>query len=260
MRRGKSKSTQHMYKEAKETRNPFVGCKHGCIYCVPSFQRQAKRRGKRCLSCYKFEPHFHEGRLGKPYKKLPPDCFVFLCDMGDISFAKPEWRMKIYEEVGRNPHLTFLIQSKNPRIFHVDFEKGLIPHNLLLGTTIETNRTSFNTPSKYRFYTEISKAPLPFERYRAMKELRYEKKSVTIEPILDFDIDTLTSWIQEIGPRIVYIGYDNHGCKLPEPPLWKVKELIGRLKNFAEVRYKTPERRGAWWENESAPKAFGGSP
>ena len=33
----------NMYAEAK-TWNPFKGCAFDCVYCVPSFQRQAKRQ------------------------------------------------------------------------------------------------------------------------------------------------------------------------------------------------------------------------
>jgi hypothetical protein len=71
---------------------------------------------------------------------------------------------------------TFLIQSKNPRIFN-DYR---FPRNVLLGTTIETNRDNL--------YEEISKAPLPSQRYKAMLKLEHPRKIVTIKPILDFDV------------------------------------------------------------------------
>jgi len=54
-----------MYSDTK-TWNPFVGCLHGCVYCVPSFQAQVKRWGKKnCSLCYDYLPHPHPERLGK---------------------------------------------------------------------------------------------------------------------------------------------------------------------------------------------------
>jgi hypothetical protein len=37
----------NMYADAK-TWNPFKGCRFDCTYCVPSFQRQAKRQMHLC--------------------------------------------------------------------------------------------------------------------------------------------------------------------------------------------------------------------
>jgi len=52
----------NMYPAAK-TWNPFKGCEFDCLYCVPSFQAQAKRQKHRCLECYKYQPHEHPERL-----------------------------------------------------------------------------------------------------------------------------------------------------------------------------------------------------
>lgn len=72
------------------------------------------------------------------------------------------------------------------------------------------------------------------------------KKYVTIEPILDFSsVKAFADLIEKIAPDFVYVGYDNHNCRLPEPPLSKTLELIGELEKFTEVRLKT--LREAWW-------------
>jgi hypothetical protein len=63
---------------------------------------------------------------------------------------------------------------------------------------------------------------------------------------LDFDLHIFLSWIRNIAPKIVYIGYDNHNCKLIEPSITKVLDLISHLEEFTEVRRKT--LRKAWWE------------
>jgi hypothetical protein len=112
------------------------------------------------------------------------------------------------------------------------------PPNVLLGTTIETNRDNL--------YRGISKAPLPSKRYEAMLKLKHPRKIVTVEPIIDFDVDVLESWIRRIGPEAVYFGYDSKNNFLPEPELKKVKILMRSFKQAIIVRLKVI--RKAWWE------------
>jgi len=240
----------HMYKEAKgKTVSPFVGCLHDCVYCDSSFKRQMKRRKKACSDCYNYIPHSHLERIIKGEKWVPPpktepNEFIFLCDFADVTFAPEDVMQTIIDWTLQYRDRTFLIQSKNPRCFH----QYIFPFNVILGTTIETNREVFDTPSEYLFYRAISKAPLPIMRYRDMVNLMHQRKLITNEPILDFDLDVLVSWIKEIKPEVVYIGYDSHPDKnkLPEPPLWKFDLLKSELEKFTEVRVK--ERRKAWWE------------
>lgn len=232
-----------MYQEAQDkTLNPFVGCLHHCIYCVPSFQRQMKRQKNRCIRCYNYVPHAHLERLKRPPPKTGPNEFIFMCDMGDLAFAKPNWVREIIAYMYKYQDRTFLIQSKAPGFFRA----YSWPINVILGTTIETNKTIFDTPSKYRFYEEISKAPPPKLRYLAMLNLIHPRKLVTIEPILDFDLFVLVDWVRLIDPEVVYVGYDNHNCKLPEPRLQKTLGLIEELEKFTEVRRKTIHK--AWYE------------
>jgi hypothetical protein len=67
-------------------------------------------------------------------------------------------------------------------------------------------------------------------RYLAMKESGHPRKSVTHEPIMDFDVDTMVKWDVEIKPEVVWVGYDSHGCGLPEPPVEKFDLLVEKLK------------------------------
>ncbi|RLI84558.1 hypothetical protein DRP07_00625 [Archaeoglobales archaeon] len=229
-----------MYENVK-TWNPFVGCKHDCVYCKPSFQRQAKRRKKWCELCYNFEPHFHPERL----ERVPNAKTIFACAYGDIVFARSHEIEQIFKVVGKHKNKTFLFQSKDPECFGLYLIEGLVPENVILGTTIETNYSEE--------YEEISQAPPPYERYEFMYELRvlYNARTfVTIEPILEFNLNVMVDWIKDIQPEFIYIGYDNHNCKLPEPPLEKTLKLIEELEKFTEVRLKTI--RKAWWENDMA--------
>lgn len=236
--------TKRMYRENVKSINWFVGCNFQCDYCKLSFQRQMKRQGKRCGNCYDYAPHAHLERLLKAPPRTRGDEFIFFPSSGEVSFTSPtEFKAGLaYAEKWSDR--TFLIQSKTPSFFL----RYSFPDNIILGTTIETNATLFVTPSRYVIYEQISRAPPPYLRKENMVNLRHPRKLVTIEPILDFELTILVSWIREIEPQIVYVGYDNHGTKLPEPYLWKTQMLIDELKKFTEVRVKT--LRKAWFEVE----------
>lgn len=215
----------NMYAETK-TWNVFKGCNFNCIYCTDSFKRQAKRQKHNCMKCYNYEPHFHPERLDK----IPKANLVFACGNGDISFADNEQKASILKAMQLKPTQTFLLQTKNPSCL-----KGYeIPLNVIIGTTIETNRN----------IEGISLAPKTVFRAEALEKLCC-RKFVTIEPIMDFDLDVLKDWIFNIKPEIVWVGYANHTKRmhLDEPSLEKTNQLISELKKFTDVRLKTIRER-----------------
>jgi len=110
---------------------------------------------------------------------------------------------------------------------------------VILGTTLETNRDDL--------YEGISKAPKPSQRYRDFLEVKHPVKMVTIEPVIEFDEDAMITWIQDLNPCTVWLGYDSRKNHLPEPPLEKVKSLYWELgRRGLSVVLKTI--RKAWWE------------
>jgi len=153
---------------------------------------------------------------------------VFVSDMGDLfgEWVPEEWIKKVIDAIRESPTSNFLFLTKNPRKF-LKYVK-LYPENLVLGATIETNRNYL-----------VSKAPTTAERYRAMVELPYRNKLVSIEPIMDFDLETLVQWIREIKPVLVHVGYDNYNKHLPEPSLSKTKQLMDQLGQFTRVKTLT---------------------
>ena len=75
----------------------------------------------------------------------------------------------------------------------------------------------------------------------------HQPKMVTIEPVMDFDLDVMISWVENINPCMVWLGYDSGKNNLPEPELEKVKSLHWQLakKGFIVI-LKTI--RKAWCE------------
>jgi len=213
----------NMYALSVKQWSPFVGCEHDCVYCQPSFQRNIKRSSGRCphesdgrTKCYTFEPHFHEERLEQQLPRTRYLQFIFTCANGDIAFATDEQFRRILDVIQKHDDRTFLLQSKDPgRAFA---RSGItLPRNLLLGTTLETNRDTLSRM--------VAQAPPPSQRYQDFVNVEHKAKMVTIEPVLDFDHDELLDWIANIQPVMVWLGYDSKGCGLPEPSLDKVREL-----------------------------------
>lgn len=201
--------------------NPFVGCNFDCEYCKPSFGKLLAWIGRMngCVDCQTYSPHEHPERLNRLY----PDKTIFCCEDGDISFAKPEYMAKVLE-VMRNDtkNRNWIMQSKNPACFKQYLSQ--LPENTYLTTTYETNRDTTKT---------ISKAPLTKKRHEDFKALNWEKKFVTVEPIMDFDMAEFTDMILSVNPKCVFIGYNSKPdkVKLPEPSKEKTLALISLLES-----------------------------
>ena len=102
--------------------------------------------------------------------------------------------------------------------------------NYIFGTTIETNR----------FYSQMGKAPKPFNRALNIAHItKYFRTMVTIEPIMDFDLKDLISLVVMCNPEWVNIGANtNYKVKLHEPELEKLQELIFELEKITKVKIK----------------------
>jgi hypothetical protein len=226
-----TENTTRMYKGAK-TWNPFKGCKFDCSYCKVSFQLQAKRQKQNCIDCYNYKPHIHEDRLNQ----IPNAEIVFVCGNGDISFCPPDFTLKIIDSIKKrnqkHPHQVYYFQSKRPEYFNQFLSQ--FPENVILVTTMETNRDEG--------YASISRSPAPTERYRQFKNLVYPRKVLTIEPMIDFDLETFTEWIIALALEYVWMGYNSrpYNVSYPEPSKEKIIQLMNDLnKAGIEIRLKT---------------------
>ncbi|MFX0211211.1 MAG: hypothetical protein ACFFDT_34845 [Candidatus Hodarchaeota archaeon] len=224
----------NMYPKTK-TWNTAVGCGYGCVYCIPSFQRQIKRVAGilNCENCRSYIPHYHPERL----EKIPSAPIIFVFGTGDIYFYKPSYVRKTLSSIDNHrPRIrkTYYFQSKNPICFneYLDWFKEHQEIVILL-TTIESNR----------HYPHISKAPSPKTRFYDFLNIDYPRKAVTIEPALDFDPDIFITWFQLLklyGLEYVWFGFDSKNCGLPEPSIEKAQKFVNWLQyEGIEVRGKS---------------------
>lgn len=218
------------------TWNPFKGCNFDCTYCEFTFKKINKRI-RSCKKCQDYEPHMHEDRL--KMNKFPKAKIIFVCGNSDLRFALYYQWQAIIEAVCNhsydNPEVTYYFQSKDPKVFRTFLSD--FPSSVVLGTTLETNRDEG--------YRSVSKAPLPMGRWWDFRELDYPRKYLTIEPIMDFDMDKFYPMIMSIQPEKVYVGYNStpKEVQLPEPSLEKTKRLIQLIREQEiEVEEKNMDR------------------
>jgi DNA repair photolyase len=158
--------------------------------------------------------------------------FIFIgssCDMWADNIPEM-WIRSVLEHSGAFQKNNYLFQTKNPERF-TSPSFGLSAEKDVLCTTIETDQ----------YLPEIMRyAPSPFVRAKymaAMKERGF-RTMVTVEPIIDFNLENMLFMLKKIGPEQVNIGADSGHNHLPEPPKEKITELIKELEKFTKVIQK----------------------
>lgn len=214
------------------TFNPYFGCNHKCYRrgCWAK-KRLAHRLGSLlgCSDCYYFRPHFHPERLNR----IPREPRIFVgahCDLFG-NWVPVNVIGQILAHCRATPKEMWFFETKNPNRYF-DFLQ-LFPENTVLSTTIETNR---HYPAEISGYT-----PPPYERFIAMLRIARDKLfpiHISIEPILDFDLEPMVSWMKALKPMKVAVGYDSLKNNLPEPSKEKTLKLITELETVTEVERK----------------------
>lgn len=215
-----NRSKGNMYDWVTHTWGPIVGCQHQCQYCyVKAFRDQP------------VEPVW-SGPL--PFPKLGQNRVIFvghLCDM----FAEnvpASMIQAVLAHCDLFPENTYVFQTKNPErlVSNLRLPDDNRP---MIGTTIETNREEL--------LASISKAPTARDRANALwvlGEFGY-RTFLTVEPILDFDLEPFVELIVSAHPNFINIGADSKGHGLPEPTRAKVVSLAEALgKRGIEIRKK----------------------
>ncbi len=215
-----NKQSGNMYGFISHTWNAIKGrCSHNCSYCY-------------MRNFWKSETHLDE----KEFKTdLGRNNFIFVGSSTDM-FAEDIPRMWI-ERVIRYckdyPENTYLFQTKNPLRF-IKLRDMLISMNCILGVTMETN--------KEEWIHDFSRATPIHKRSDAMT-IKGFRKMVTIEPIMDFNLNRFVNEIRRIQPEFVNIGADSKGHNLPEPSAEKIGQLIKELEKFTKVNLKDNLKR-----------------
>ena len=206
------------------TMNHLCGDCYNCRYCYIHGKKGMKTRFPNLKEKYSGKFRLDENVFKKNIKSGK---FVFFCDCIDYLHKDvPEWMiLKIFNWIKEHSfrNIKFLSLTKNP-IRYLEFKK-VLPPNMILGCTIESDID----------YPVYSNAPLQSERIKVMLEiandinLSHYKRFISVEPILNFNMDSFFYSLQFIMPYMVAIGYDNHRHHLNEPLLYRTLELIKRL-------------------------------
>jgi len=220
-----SLNKSNMYPWVDETKNPIRGkCPHACSYCyVPNSRAKHLYEGKPHL----IESFFEKG-LGKDKIMFIGSCFDIFADE-----IRSQWIERIFGRCVQFKN-EYLFQTKNPDRFY-EFRKIGLPHNAIYGTTIETTDVMLSL--------KLSRAPDVSIRYLDFVDLNLPAKMVSLEPLLEFELEIMVRWMKNIQPIFISIGADSKGHNLPEPPGAKVKELIQELEKFTEVKVKANLQR-----------------
>lgn len=199
---GLNKSKGNMYKFITHTWNAIKGeCPHGCTYC---YMKQWKNQKPPRIDESEFQTNLGKGN------------FIFVGSSIDM-FAEDipeEWRLKTIAYL-KSFDNKYLLQTKNPEKYH-DYRFG---DNFILGCTIETNRT----------YLQMGNTPHPVSRAGEMSRIA-NKKFITIEPMMDFDVNCMASIIETVKPNWINMGMDSKNHNLPEPSKEKINRLIKELR------------------------------
>jgi len=200
-------SKGNMYAFVTHTFNMIKGkCSHDCSYC---FMKQFK------LNDIRFDNKELKTELGK-------DNFIFVgssCDMWANDIPE-DWILKTLAYC-KSFDNKYLFQSKNPTRISTYYSGDWIPTNSVIGTTIETNRQ----------YKQMGNTPSTDNRALSLSTVLDKfKTTVTIEPIMNFDLNELLDIIITCNPEWVSIGADSKNHKLPEPSSSKIHTLINGLK------------------------------
>lgn len=212
-----NKSKGNMYGFVTHTWNPIKGkCSHDCSYCYMKKWKQTPLR---------LDVRESVTDLGK-------DNFIFVGSSTDM-FAEDvpeEWIEKVLEHCRKFKN-KYLFQSKNP--MRINYFLDSIPKNSILCTTLETNRIYNN-----------SNAPTVEKRAQWANIISEQRKTmVTVEPIMDFDMEEFINLIRMCNPFQVNIGADSKEHNLPEPSSDNIRLLAHRISEFTEVKIKDNLRR-----------------
>lgn len=211
-------STGNMYAWTTHTWNPLKGqCKFDCIYCY----MKSLVKNPKPIRIVESELKTDLGNNNVIFVGSSTDMFH-----PDVPY---KWIEEVLRHCNEFPDNKYLLQTKSPHRYWL-FTHLITKKNYALCTTIETNRD----------ISAISLAPPTHRRATQMSALSSAgyNTSVTLEPIIEFDLDIMVQWMKEINPLWINIGADSKGHNLDEPSWDKIEQFISELKKFTKVVIK----------------------
>ena len=228
MSENKNKKTGGMYPWVDEMISHLHGkCTHKCGYCyVPhtAAGRVGLYDGPLSLSERSFE--------WQPKKSSET---IFIDHMNDLfQDAVPNaWIRRVMDHCETFARCTMVFQTKNPKRLPDCMKYFWRYRNHLVGVTLETDANlPYPAPQPVERYTELFKLPT---------EWRKQHLFITIEPIMQFNLDRFAAWIALLQPAFVNVGANSKNVALPRPEPSKelVLALVKRLQsNGIQIREK----------------------
>lgn len=219
----KNNGKGHILDFVTHTSNPVLGaCIHDCAYCF------RKSVGAKFGFSEELRLNFQE--LDCSYCKGNT---IFVGASSDL-FAEnipTGWISAVLKKCDESSENNYVFQTKNPFRYFDFLEKPFFSKRdqILLGTTIESNR---NEPV-------LSNAPKIEERLEAIHLLAGfgYKTMVSVDPIVEFDIQPLVGMLMHAKPSLVTIGCNtlDHVFHLPEPSKEDILLLAKELEQFTTV-------------------------
>lgn len=236
-------SSGNMYPDVDGTINFIRGaCSASCVYCFMKFGHRAT------IKAYHEPYHLVE----KEFKEFKPEhkARLFCGSATDMWKAPASYIREVLEfciKQEEEYEIEWLFQTKFP--VAVSRWIAHLPRNCMVGVTLETNRV---------YDQFISKAPSPPDRAYAMRQLLdlwtkttihrnlpdswLPRIMVSIEPIMEFDLEPFVDMIRSLETEYVSIGVDTQGVFLKNDiELVKMPDLISlaeRLGEFTQVKIK----------------------
>jgi DNA repair photolyase len=163
-------------------------------------------------------------------KQFTAEDFVFVCDMTDLFgyWVPTEIIQQVFIAISNSP-AKFLLLTKNPERYRQLISIGVsVPSNCILGCTVESDVDHLSSGMQER------------ARLMVMMELRLMgyPTMLSVEPIMDFDLEPFVNKIIKAKPEFVAVGYDNYGNGLVEPSFSKTIHLIHYLEAAGIRVYK----------------------
>jgi len=204
------------------------GCSFDCLYC--SSKRLNVRFGGDPCEIRRLKGEWKSSNIST---RLPINSGIFISPYNDLMTVGDNDIKEVLQICNMLKSSSFIFQTKDPAKYfdYID----LIPQGSWLGTTISSTINRLDIEPN---------APLLSGRYTSMVCLPFAyKKFVTIEPIMDFELDTMIEWMSEIKPDVIFIGGNTSNVKLPEPTPDELIELIEQLRKITTVYLKSNLKR-----------------